>query len=119
MVCFDRHYPESVRTEALLGADLILIPTANTMAEPMEMFDWEVKVQAFQNSVAIAMCNRVGREGDMVFSGRSLVTDANGETLAQAGGEETLLYAQVDLAASGRIRAARPYTSLRCPALYR
>lgn len=119
VVCFDRHYPESVRTEALLGADLILIPTANTMAEPMEMFDWEVKVQAFQNSVAIAMCNRVGREGDMVFSGRSLVTDANGETLAQAGGEETLLYAQVDLAASGRIRAARPYTSLRRPALYR
>ena len=119
VVCFDRHYPESVRTEALLGADLILIPTANTMAEPMEMFDWEVKVQAFPNSVAIAMCNRVGREGDMVFSGRSLVPDANGETLAQAGGEETLLDAQVDLAASGRIRAARPYTSLRRPALYR
>ena len=62
------------------------------------------------------MCNRVGREGDMVFSGRSLVTDANGETLAQAGGEETLLYAQVDMA---RIRAERPYTSLRRPKLYR
>lgn len=119
VVCFDRHYPESIRTEALMGADLILIPTANTEGEPMELFDWEVKVQAFQNSVAIAMCNRTGVEDRMTFSGRSLVTDANGETLAQAGSGEMLLYADVDMAASGRIRASRPYTGLRRPELYR
>lgn len=118
VVCFDRHYPESIRTEALMGADLILIPTANTESEPMEMFDWEIKVQAFQNSVAVAMCNRTGTEGDMVFSGRSLVTDANGDTIAQAGNGEELLYAEVDMGASARIRAARPYTSLRRPSLY-
>lgn len=82
----------------------------------MEMFDWEVKVQAFQNSVAIAMCNRTGVEGATVFSGRSLVTGANGETIAQAGSGDELLYAQVDMA---RIRAERPYTSLRRPKLYR
>ena len=81
----------------------------------MEMFDWEVKVQAFQNSVAIAMCNRTGVEGATVFSGRSLVTDANGETIAQAGSGDELLYAP----ASGRILAKRPYTSLRHPKLYR
>jgi hypothetical protein len=28
------------------------------------MFEWEVRVQLFQNSVAIAMCNRVGTEDD-------------------------------------------------------
>ncbi|MFR7643299.1 hypothetical protein [Eubacterium sp.] len=33
MVCFDRHYPESIRTEALMGADVILIPTVNTKEE--------------------------------------------------------------------------------------
>ena len=116
VACFDRHYPESIRTEALMGADLILIPTANTEGEPMEMFDWEVKVQAFQNSVAIAMCNCTGVEGATVFSDRSLVTDANSETIAQAGSGDELLYAQVDMA---RIRAERPYTSLRRPKLYR
>ena len=47
VVCFDRHYPESIRTEALMGAALIIIPTANTSAELSEMFDWEVRVQAF------------------------------------------------------------------------
>ncbi len=119
VVCFDRHYPESIRTEALLGADLILIPTANNEDEPAEMFDWEVKVQSFQNSAAVAMCNRTGTEGQMVFSGRSLVTDANGETIAQAGSGETLLYADVDMAASARIRSRRPYTQLRRSELYR
>ena len=58
VICFDRHYPESIRTEALMGADLILIPTVNTKAEPSEMFEWELRVQAFHNSVFIAMCNR-------------------------------------------------------------
>lgn len=51
VVCFDRHYPESIRTEVLRGADLILIPTVNTKAEPSLMFEWELRVQAFQNSV--------------------------------------------------------------------
>ena len=84
VVCFDRHYPESIRTEALKGADLILIPTVNTKAEPSEMFEWELRVQAFQNSTIIAMCNRVGAEGDMDFSGESIVVDANGNVLAKA-----------------------------------
>ena len=76
VVCFDRHYPESIRTEVLRGADLILIPTVNTKAEPSLMFEWELRVQAFQNSVILAMCNRVGPEGNMCFSGESIVVDA-------------------------------------------
>ena len=55
VICFDRHYPESIRTEALMGADIILIPTANTTAEPEEMFQWEIRVQAFQNSTFAAI----------------------------------------------------------------
>ena len=54
VICYDRHLPESVRTCTLMGADLILIPTANTAAEPMELFEWEIRVQAMQNSVFIA-----------------------------------------------------------------
>ena len=36
VICSDRHYPESIRTEALKGADLILIPTVNTKTEPSD-----------------------------------------------------------------------------------
>lgn len=118
VVCFDRHYPESIRTEALAGADLILIPTVNTKAEPSQMFEWELRVQAFQNSVITAMCNRVGKEGNMVFSGESIVVDADGNVLAKAGDEETILYVDVDLTQSKKIRDSRPYTQLRRPEWY-
>lgn len=118
VVCFDRHYPESIRTEALMGAELILVPTVNVKAEPLEMFAWEIRVQAFHSSVAVAMCNRVGKEGAMEFAGESLVADANGELLVMADDREQIVYAEVDLSASARIRAQRPYTTLRRTELY-
>ncbi|WP_455719864.1 carbon-nitrogen hydrolase family protein [Agathobacter sp.] len=118
VVCFDRHYPESIRTEALMDADLILIPTVNTKSEPSEMFEWELRVQAFQNSVAIAMCNRVGTEGNMHFSGESIVVDANGEVIVKADDKEQLVYADIDMAESKIIRGNRPYTGLRKTEFY-
>jgi predicted amidohydrolase len=119
VVCFDRHYPESIRTESLMGAELILIPTVNTKSEPLEMFEWEVRVQAFQNSVAIAMCNRVGTEGQMEFAGESLLTDANGSIIVKADDTEQLLLAEIDLQEASQIRSQKPYTTLRRTELYR
>ncbi len=118
VVCFDRHYPESIRTESLMGADLILIPTVNTKAEPSEMFEWELKVQAFHNSVYIAMCNRVGTEGRMEFSGESVVIDANGDTIIKADDKAQILYADIDMKQAGQIRSRRPYTNLRRKEFY-
>jgi predicted amidohydrolase len=119
VVCFDRHYPESIRTESLMGAELILIPTVNTKSEPLQMFEWEVRVQAFQNSVAIAMCNRVGTEGDMVFAGESILTDANGDILVKANDAEGLIIGELDLQSVGEIRSEKPYTTLRRTELYK
>ena len=118
VVCFDRHYPESIRTTALMDADLILIPTANTKAEPSELFEWEIRVQAFQSSVAIAMCNRTGREDAMDFSGESLLVDADGKRIVRGDDRERLICVDIDLMESRRIREARPYMSLRRPETY-
>ena len=113
VVCFDRHYPESIRTEALRGAGLILIPTANTKAEPMELFEQEIRVQAFQNCCFVAMCNRTGKEDQMHFAGESLVCDPDGNTIAQAGYEEELLSVDIDLDQAKQARQSRPYLNLR------
>ena len=118
VVCFDRHYPESIRSEALRGVDLILIPTANTKDEPSDLFQWEIRIQAFQNSVNVAMCNRTGVEGEMHFSGESIVADYNGNCAALAGDGEEILYAEVDLESAAGTRAAKPYTSLRRKEFY-
>ena len=96
-----------------MDADLILIPTVNTKAEPSEMFEWELRVQAFHNSVSIAMCNRVGNEGEMNFSGESIVVNPNGEVLKKASDQEEIIYVDLDLSDSKKIRENRPYTQLR------
>jgi predicted amidohydrolase len=119
VVCFDRHYPESIRTESLMGADLILIPTVNVKSEPLEMFEWEIRVQAFQNSVAIAMCNRVGTEGDMVFAGESILTDANGNVIVKSDDTERLIFAEIDLQTVRKARSEKPYTTLRRTEMYK
>ena len=118
VVCFDRHYPESIRTEALRGADLILIPTANTADEPSELFQWEIKIQAFHSSVFVAMVNRVGLEGKMLFCGESIVAGPTGETIVLAGSEADLLLCELDLSQAASIRAGKPYTQLRRTELY-
>lgn len=118
VVCFDRHYPESMRTEALMGADLILIPTVNTKAEPTEMFEWEIRVQSFQNIVFTAVCNRVGQEGEMDFCGESIVIDPNGNVIIKADDREQILYAEIDLKKAEEVRNSKPYLSLRRTEFY-
>lgn len=118
VICFDRHLPESIRTCAKKGAELIIIPTANVQGEPLEMFEWEIRVQAFQNNVFIAMCNRTGAEGGMVFAGESLLVDCDGNVLYRAGHGEELIVRELDLRQAHESRRGRPYLNLLRPECY-
>ena len=118
VICYDRHLPESIRTCTLMGAQLVIIPTANTKAEPMEMFEWEIRVQAMQNQVFIAMCNRVGTEGDMDFAGESIVVHPSGDVICKADDKERLVCCEIDLAESDAWRAKKPYIPTRRPECY-
>ncbi|MFN2302821.1 MAG: carbon-nitrogen hydrolase family protein, partial [Anaerolineales bacterium] len=115
VICFDRHYPESIRTCTLNGAQLIVVPVGVVKGEPLETFEWEMRISAFQNSVFIVMCNRVGVEHKIDFSGQSIVVNPNGDIVAKAGDQEQILYADIDLNEINRIRETRPYLKLRRP----
>jgi beta-ureidopropionase len=112
VICFDRHMPESIRTCVLRGAQIILIPTANTTREPRELFEWELRVAAMQNGVYIACCNRVGIEDDMEFYGESIIVDPNGNIVAKADATEQILSADIDLSLVEVTRMNRPYLAL-------
>ena len=86
--------------------------------EPAELFRWEIRIQAFQNSAFVAMCNRVGQEGAMRFSGDSIVAGPDGATLALAGDGVELLLCELEPAEAARARARKPYTQLRRPETY-
>lgn len=65
------------------------------------------------------MCNRVGSEGEMDFSGESIVVDAHGNVIARANDTEQILYVDIDLCESNKIRERKPYTNLRRVELYK
>jgi predicted amidohydrolase len=110
VICFDRHLPDGVRSCALQGAELVLIPTANIQGEPLELFQWEVQVQAYQSGVFVAMCNRVGQEGELTFAGESLVAGPDGSLLHKTGGDPTLLVVDIPLEQVKEQRSRRPWT---------
>lgn len=112
VICFDRHLPDGIRSCAQQGAELVLIPTANIVGEPLELFAWEVRVQAFQNTVFAAMCNRVGWEDRMEFAGQSLLAAPNGTLLHLDGDSEKLILLDVPLERAIQERAARPWLAL-------
>ena len=67
---------------------------------------------------AIAMCNRIGVEGEMDFAGESMAVDANGEILARADDTEQIVYVDINLERSREVREKRPYTQLRRKEFY-
>lgn len=119
VICFDRHIPESVRTCAAMGADLVIIPTANMCSEPLDLFEAEIRTEAMQNQVFIAMCNRVGPEGDEVFAGQSLVVGPDGQLIYKANEKEQLVTVDLDMAEASIWKAKRPFINLRRTEFYR
>ncbi len=99
-ICYDRHYPEYMRALKLNGAELVLIPQAGATGEwPDGLYEAEMRVTAFQNGYFTALCNRVGVEDTIVFSGESFVCDPEGRVIARAAsGTDEILYANINLA---------------------
>jgi predicted amidohydrolase len=87
-ICYDASFPEAARALKLLGAELIVLPT-----------NWPPGARkTAEYLVNVAAANRVGVERGWRFIGRSKVVDFNGDTVAEAGGEnEEMLIAEVDL----------------------
>ena len=119
-ICYDRHYPEYMRRLGELSAQLVVIPQAGAIGEwPEGLFEAEVRVAAFQNGYFAALCNRVGEEPRLTFAGESFVVDPEGVILARGPGlEETILYAEVDLARCGTSTARRLFWRDRRPGVY-
>lgn len=119
-ICYDRHYPEYLRALVLGGADLVVVPQAGAVGEwPPGLYEAEMRVAAFQNGFFTALCNRVGEEECLTFSGESFVCDPSGTVIARAGlGSEEILYASLEYDLVRSSHARRLFLRDRRPALY-
>ncbi len=120
-ICYDRHYPEYMRALALKGAEIVFIPQAGAVGEwPEGLYEAEMRTASFQNGYFTALCNRVGAEEYLTFSGESFICNPSGEVIARAaeGSEEILIY-DIDLQSVQDSHAKRLFLRDRRDNLYK
>ena len=129
-ICWDQWFPECARAMALMGAEILLYPTAIGSEPPNPSYDssshWQntMRGHAAANIMPLAASNRVGREvapdgrAD-IFYGRSFISDYQGEKLVEMDRvEEGVRLQSFDLAAIGELRRSWGVFRDRRPELY-
>lgn len=90
MICFDWFFPESMRTLALKGADLIAHPANLVLPHCPEA----MRTRCLENMVHAVTADRVGVERGLRFMGQSQVVDTKGRLIYRAsrGKEEAKVF---------------------------
>lgn len=115
-ICWDQWFPEAARAMALMGAEMILYPTA--IGSELQDPDWDssghwrrvMQGHAGANILPVIASNRIGREPGrhgtyLDFYGTSFIAGPTGEIVCDADrSTETVLTAEFDL---GEIRNLR------------
>lgn len=129
-ICWDQWFPECARSMALMGAEILLYPTAigsdivhYDAVDSMAQWRRAMQGHAASNFVTVAASNRIGREtfnGTHIdFYGSSFITDGTGELVADADRETEGVYvATVDLELNREARHSYGFFRDRRPDLY-
>jgi deaminated glutathione amidase len=91
-ICYDMWFPETIRTLAALGAEVILHPTMT------DTIDRDVELSIARTMAAVNQCyffdiNGIGGGG----VGRSIVVDPSGHVLHRAGSGTEMIPIEIDL----------------------
>lgn len=128
-ICWDQWFPEAARSMALMGAEVLLYPTAIGSEPPNPTWDssghWQRVMQghAGANITPVVAANRTGHEvGDpteITFYGSSFIADGTGAKVAEANRtEETVLLATFDRETLQEMRTVWGLFRDRRPELY-
>ncbi len=117
-ICWDQWFPECARSMALMGAEMLLYPTAIGSEPPAPGYDsqphWELVMRghAAANIMPVIASNRIGTEvapegREVTFYGSSFIADPAGQLAAKAGRDtEGVLLHRFDLDAIAARRAS-------------
>lgn len=83
LICYDVGFPEAVRSLALDGAELVILPT-NWPPGAEQLAEFTINTRAMENSIYFLAANRVGKERGFAFIGQSRICDPVGKTVASA-----------------------------------
>lgn len=105
--CYDLRFPELYRLLTDQGAELIVIPAAWPKAR-LDHWSLLLRARAIEDQTFVIGCNGAGEQGGTALGGHSVVIDPWGEVLAEAGDDEQLLHAEIDLTDVTEVRAEFP-----------
>jgi predicted amidohydrolase len=129
MICYDKAFPESARTLALDGAEIVVCvsawPGSRTNPSPdlaqdrwKRRFDLFDRARALENQIVWLSANQSGTFGSLRFVASAKVVDPGGEIVADTGVMAGMAVAELDVAAAlaaarrsmGHLRDRRPHT---------
>lgn len=105
--CYDLRFPEMFRALLDGGAEVVLMPAA-WPARRVEHWRLLTLARAVENQSYVVACNTAGTHAGVAMGGGSLVVDPWGEVLAEAGTDEEVLVADLDLALVRSTRSSFP-----------
>jgi N-carbamoylputrescine amidase len=124
-ICWDQWYPECARAMMLMGADILLYPTAigtepeNPDLDTKDLWQRAMIGHAVSNVVPVVASNRIGTEGDQTFYGHSFISNHRGDRVAELGRADSgVIVADLDLDEIRRNRASFGFFRDRRPDLY-
>lgn len=98
-ICYDLRFPEVARSLTLQGADF-LVTLAQFPARRMSHWRTLAIARAMENQIPHIACNCAGPE----CCGTSMIIDAWGEVVAEAGPSEEIILGEIDLELRDRVR---------------
>jgi predicted amidohydrolase len=127
MIGYDLAFPEVARSLALDGADILCV-VANWEASQIDEWKTYTRARAYENSVYIAACNRVGEDVTLNFGGESMVVGPRGQIYASLADEtdpdtgaplEGFAVARIDLDQVRKYREEYQFIQNRQPVVYK
>ena len=94
LICYDVEFAEHVRALAGLGAEVVLVPTANMMP-CVNVSQILVPARAAENAVTIVYSNYCGTDGNLDYTGQSGIFGPDGYALAAKGQGSGLCIAEL------------------------
>ena len=116
-ICYDLRFPELYRALAVAGAEMLAVPAVFTARTGRDHWEPLLRARAIENGAYVLAAGACGAGGPGAIAawGHSMVVDPWGRVIAQAGDDEAIIRAELDLDLVAAARRQIPALANRRP----
>lgn len=108
-ICYDIRFPELLRLMALQGAKLVILPANYSTTTGEAHWELLLRMRAVDNQFFVAGAAPArGSKANYTVYGHSMIVNPWGKVIARASEEESIIYADIDLAQVAQVRSELP-----------